>query len=1271
MSKHGLHVIYDSASQPGNHPPEIDIVAVHGLNFKNHSDHATATWTADGRLWLKDFLPDRLPKPARIMLFSYDSSPAAAGISLDEHASHLLRWLDIKRRDIPDRPIVFICHSLGGLVAKQALVEAQVNPTYNPIFAATCHMVFFATPHRGGNYANVVDVAAGLVKAVLQNTSNDLLNALKENSNAATMRFELSRHMFDKILVSSFYEDKLYGPLGRIVERKSAILGLSGSRETQLAIQADHSTICKFSASDDPCLELVMGTIVTDMGRALKLHRRAGIVNKIRTAITSRENQQAQRRFVITGMGGQGKSEVCLRVAEVLRESFWGVFWVDVTTQSTATDGYRKISKLLGPAADTIDEVQQLLSGLKYDWLLILDNADDINTDYSLYFPSGNRGAIIITSRNPECSSLNTVGSESLGILDQGECLDLFLQAAKIQRPVENEKGILQIINLLDSHTLALIQAGVYIGRKFCTIEEYPTEFKQHSKRLLSFGPTQSKPQYHNVFATFEASAQALEKSKEQVNSDALEILHVLAQFYHSDIPLQVFGDAQNYTQFVTISDEENNGIGRLSKWHVSQLPQCMQGQENACDQYRFRKAQNVLQSLSMIQHGEKLGIGTVFLHPLVHAWASKRQTKDQYDQSWISAGCVLALAYSQNTAWKLYRFFLQSHLRLLFIEGIELASKLSSTMRILQITLQCGMMMNDLRMDKEVSILLDMLFRELKFDRMEPKQDFIELYVLSSHNIRNRGNIKGSIKLLEKICDFQKTILAEDHPDLSRSQQELCMAYCGNDQIKEFLDLFKHLPQVRNPVAYCGNDQTKEFMDLFEHLLEVRNQTLGEDHIPPDQIADDNSYMSFIASKGQTEDLIQHCKRALKELEATLSQDERLLSLQCLLALSYLAKGQIKDSIQLLEHVAKIRKSSLVREHPVLLNSQYILCAAYERNGQIEDAIRLLEHVVKMRESSLVKEHPTLLESQDALAKAYGANGQFEDVILLLEPVIKIRESSLAKEDPHLLSSQHALAKAYGANGQFEDAILLLEPVIKIRESSLAKEDPHLLSSQHALAICYHATKRIEDSIRLLEHVLKIGSSTRDEIDLVKLKSQFLLAGMYCTNGQFKEAIATLEHVVRVRKSFQAKDHQDLIEVQCMLATAYHYNEQSKDSIELFEYIVKIQESTLDETDWRRLETQRLLAFSYHANGQLREAVKLMGYVIEVMESIEDKNGLPSKATSAHGYIFCQTNRFPRVPQADEEVFISKLLANVKVFELPQKTIFKRLQRKIKRYLK
>ena len=74
------------------------IVAVHGLNPFGDKNHPENTWTADGNLWLRDFLPATLPK-ARVMLFGYNANVAFNPVDLRvrDHAMKLLEFLHLKR----------------------------------------------------------------------------------------------------------------------------------------------------------------------------------------------------------------------------------------------------------------------------------------------------------------------------------------------------------------------------------------------------------------------------------------------------------------------------------------------------------------------------------------------------------------------------------------------------------------------------------------------------------------------------------------------------------------------------------------------------------------------------------------------------------------------------------------------------------------------------------------------------------------------------------------------------------------------------------------------------------------------------------------------------------------------------------------------------------------------------------------------------------------------------------------------------------------------
>jgi len=183
---------------------------VHGLNPFNGRDHAKSTWTApNGKLWLKDFLPDQIPQ-ARIFLFSYNANPAFSSGSegVYQQANNLLVKLNVERDEAPDRPLIFVCHSLGGLIVKRAMVQAQQSRTYERLLKSVYGLVFFATPHRGGNNTELGDIAARIARFVVRTESNSYLEALRSNTFfAEALRYDF-RNRQEDFLILTFYETR-------------------------------------------------------------------------------------------------------------------------------------------------------------------------------------------------------------------------------------------------------------------------------------------------------------------------------------------------------------------------------------------------------------------------------------------------------------------------------------------------------------------------------------------------------------------------------------------------------------------------------------------------------------------------------------------------------------------------------------------------------------------------------------------------------------------------------------------------------------------------------------------------------------------------------------------------------------------------------------------------------------------------------------------------------------------------------------------------------
>jgi hypothetical protein len=112
--------------------------------------------------WVSDLLLEDLKKelkpemcdPVRVYFYGYDSNWMidAPVVDIYSLAQNLLNTITIEQGDKTERRIVFIAHSFGGLLVKEALVDSWRTDAAS-IASRTDGILFFGTPHRGSGLA--------------------------------------------------------------------------------------------------------------------------------------------------------------------------------------------------------------------------------------------------------------------------------------------------------------------------------------------------------------------------------------------------------------------------------------------------------------------------------------------------------------------------------------------------------------------------------------------------------------------------------------------------------------------------------------------------------------------------------------------------------------------------------------------------------------------------------------------------------------------------------------------------------------------------------------------------------------------------------------------------------------------------------------------------------------------------------------------------------------------------------------------------------------
>ncbi len=203
-----------------------------------------------------DFWPTWLGKERPdlgIWSLEYEVEPSdwtGTTMPLAERANNVLERFANQR--IGQRPVVFITHSLGGLLAKQLLRNAMDFGTERQrrIVEQTKGLVFLATPHSGSNWSNwaqfINDVFLKLPKLSLSVEELEY-----GHSRLQELNFVFRGHRtLGQIPVKAYYETqplRHLGKLGVVVDKISADMG---KPEPPTPVDANHINICKIAPAE-------------------------------------------------------------------------------------------------------------------------------------------------------------------------------------------------------------------------------------------------------------------------------------------------------------------------------------------------------------------------------------------------------------------------------------------------------------------------------------------------------------------------------------------------------------------------------------------------------------------------------------------------------------------------------------------------------------------------------------------------------------------------------------------------------------------------------------------------------------------------------------------------------------------------------------------------------------------------------------------------------------------------------------------------------------
>ncbi|MDM8560126.1 FxSxx-COOH system tetratricopeptide repeat protein [Candidatus Parabeggiatoa sp. HSG14] len=629
------------------------------------------------------------------------------------------------------------------------------------------------------------------------------------------------------------------------------------------------------------------------------------------------DNLHFHQTAALSGLGGMGKTQTAAHYARLHQNEYRAVLWCLADTASSLDLGLVVIARTLDLPEKDAPEQQTIIAAVKdwlatySHWLLILDNADEVNIVNELTeLANGEQRHIMLTTR----AQITKTFAQAVAIheMARDEGIDFLLRRAldkprdkhgkvwdSYKLPDKRDAG--KLVDLLGALPLALDQAGAYIRETQCGLAGYLERYQTYGHDLLQERGTLLNEHDHPdpIAVTWLLSFEKIAAD----NPTAIEVLNLCAFLHPDSIPEVVFQDL---------------------------------------DILELDKALKVILRYSFVQRNPKTELLTI--HRLVQS-ILRHEMDEETQRDWAEKVVLTVVSVFPDP---------------------KDVSNWSSCERLLPCAKTCVELIENWNLEFEEAALL---LNEIGGYLHESKADYESVKPLYERSLAiyekvfdqkhpnitaglnnlavlyyNQGDYESAKPLYERSLAIFEKVHGQEHPLVATSLNNLA-------------------------VFYKTQGDYKSAKPLYERSLAIREKVFGQEH--PNVATSLNNLAQLYNDKGDYESAKPLYERALAIDEKIHGQEHPNVALSLNnLAQLYNDKGDYKTAKPLYERSLAILEKFHGKEHPDVATSLNNLAGLYRAQGNYDSAKPLYERTLKILNKFFKPDHPHVRICSESYAR-------------------------------------------------------------------------------------------------------------------------------------------------------------------------------------------------------------------------------------------------------------------------------------------------------------
>jgi tetratricopeptide (TPR) repeat protein len=709
----------------------------------------------------------------------------------------------------------------------------------------------------------------------------------------------------------------------------------------------------------------------------------------LQTAFVDLEQSATTPPWVLTGLGGVGKTQLAVEYAYSTLGRYRAVLWVAAESRGLELGGTFAPGVAFSAEAALVARVSELLDRLvpsdqvaqlpreqteriakvrrwladNQDWLLVLDNLDtpEVRRVALRLLPELRRGHVLFTSR---ISSGWPVKCHPypLPLLSNEAAQTLLMERVESPGEPDERQAAAAIAEALGNLPLALEQAAATVARRRWSLNRYLERLRTESPRLMA----EPAPGGTELEGPRAAVATTWAITEADLSAEARTVLRLLSFFAPAELPRSVF-EAVDDAALET-------ALGQLASSLAAETSAGDAAKRNAPKAFESTHLEDALVELS--DHSFiSLQSDTLSAHRLVLE-VQQRRVPPEARPAWLQVGLrLLEVAIpgdpTDARTRKKWRA-LEPHL-LATVTAADEAGVAAATARLMN----------------GVALFMD---QQARWQEAEP--------------------------LIRRALVIDEKSFGPEHPNVAGDLNNLAQ-----------------LLQTTNRLS--------EAEPLMRRALVIDEKTFGPEH--PSVARDLNNLATLLQATNRLSEAEPLMRRALVINEKTFGPEHSRIAIDVNnLATLLLATNRLSEAEPLMRRALVIDERIVGPEHHDVASDLNNLATLLQATNRLSEAEPLMRRALVIDEKSFGPDHPDVAIDLNNLARLLQSTNRLSEAEPLMRRALVIDEKSFGPDHPDVARDLNRLARLLQDTNRPREAEPLMRRALVIVEKSFGPDHPN-----------------------------------------------------------------------------------------------------------------------------------------------------------------------------------------------------------------------------------